>query len=211
MSDETPTERLPEPDDAPTKRLDTGESRTPPADGAPAPGGERTRSRGLLIALIVVGALLVVAVVVLLLVLVLPKGGAAPEATPGSASPSASPTPTERETPSSSPTPTETSAPQPPPQASPIVSYTVSSRDVDCSGTTAVPITFNWNTTGQSVAFGIGTDNADQQPYEQGLDAVGGITVDYQCGQPDGRQRYAIAVEFGGSIIDRETIVVTEH
>lgn len=94
-----------------------------------------------------------------------------------------------------------------PPPPSPIVSYTVSSTDAGCPDTSSsVPLTFNWNTTGASVSFGIATDFADNQPYRSDLPAVGGITVDYQCGNPS--TKFAIAVFFNGDVIDRETLTV---
>ena len=72
-------------------------------------------------------------------------------------------------------------------------------------------MTFNWNTTGQSVTFGVGTDQAESAPYDTNLPAVGGITIDYQCGQPGGQQKYSIAVFHNGGVLARNTIVVTEH
>jgi hypothetical protein len=108
------------------------------------------------------------------------------------------------------PTPSETEEPPPPPPPSDIVSYTVSKKTVDCSSNNPVPITFNWNTTGESVSFGVGTDFADSQPYESGLPPVGGRTIDYQCGQSGNQQKYSIAVFHNGSVIARQTIVVKE-
>jgi hypothetical protein len=94
-----------------------------------------------------------------------------------------------------------------------IVSYSVSDNNVDCteSGGNPIPITFNWNTTGTSVNFGVGTDFADSQPYTTGLPGVGGVTIDYQCGQSGSQQKYAIAVFHNGEVIARKTMVVKEH
>jgi hypothetical protein len=231
MSDDTPTRRLPDPEDAPTQRMPAPGNDAPTqrldapaaADSTPEPApeselvGERKRSRALLITLLSVGGALIVAIIVLLVVLLSNGGGPLPTPTASdspSPSPSAtpSPTPTQSESPTPTPEPPPPSAeptdePEPP---SPIVSYMASVTQVDCTSGDPVPVTFNWNTTGQSVTFGIGTDDADAAPYQTGLPAVGGITVDYQCGQPGDQQRYAIAVYHNGTVLERETIVIRE-
>lgn len=210
MSDDTPTQRLPEPDDAPTRRLDAGPP-SEPAGGDDTPG-EQTPSHALLIALIAIGSALLLAVVVLVIVLFTDDADPQADPTPVTTrteSPEPSPTPTASDSPRPSATPSSapTQAPPPPPPASPIVSYTASTQDADCpDDAAAVPITFNWNTTGSEVSFGIATDFADSQPYESGLPAVGGITVDYQCSNPE--TKFSIAVFHNGGVIDRETIVV---
>ncbi|MBN9607122.1 MAG: hypothetical protein J0G30_10975 [Actinomycetales bacterium] len=208
MSDDTPTQRLPESaGDAPTQRL-------APVDDGTELRRERGRSRGLLIALVVGGAVLLL-VVVVLLILLLGDRGPAPvptsSATPtASLSPSPTPSATPSASPSPTPTPTETVAPPPPPPPSPIVSYTVSTRNVDCSSGDPVPLTFNWNTTGESVTFAVGTDTAESAPYQTDLPPVGGITIDYQCGQPSGQQIYSIATFHNGSVIGRQSLAVRE-
>lgn len=220
MSDDTPTQRFPEPgSDAPTRRLGTPAGT--PAGAATGPDGElvdEKKSRALLITLVSVGAALLIAIVVLLIILFGNNGDAGPGPTPSgssseSTSPSPSPTASESTSPPPSPTPTptptQTEEPEPEPPSA-IVSYRVSLTEVDCSSGNPVPLTFNWNTTGQSVSFGVGTDSADTAPYQQDLPAVGGITIDYQCPQPDGEETYSIAVFHNGSVIARETITVSE-
>lgn len=196
MSDDAPTQRLPQTGGEPTEL-----------------SRERTKSRALLFTLIGVGAALLVALIVLL-VLLLGQGGPTPGPTPTSSdtpspTPTASDSPTPSATPTASESPTPTAAPPPPPPPpSPIVSYTVSSTDAGCaSDSGSVPITFNWNTTGNSVDFGIGTDFAETGPFNSDpLPAVGGITVDYQCS--NATTKFSIAVFFNGDVIDRETITV---
>lgn len=202
MSDDTPTQRLPQSDPA------TGELVE-----------EHKKSRALLYTLIGVGAALVAALIVLLVLLFGSGDDGTPDArettTPTvTPTPTDEPTPTATPTPSAEPTPEPTQAPPPPPPPPPpsdIVSFTVTKETVDCSGGGPVPITFNWNTTGESVSFGVGTDFADSQPYETGLPAVGGRTIDYQCGQPGGQQKYSIAVFHNGQVIARQTMVITEN
>ena len=96
-------------DDTPTQRLDT-----------PAPEGhvepEEKKSRGLMIALIAIGALLLIALIILLIVLL---GGNGKPVAAGTKSPTASasdtptPTPTATVTPTPTPAPTPTTAPPP--------------------------------------------------------------------------------------------------
>lgn len=202
MTDDTPTQRLPESTDA------TGELVE-----------ERKKSKALLFTLVGVGAALLIAIIVLLIILFSGDAGGDPQASPSSSdtptaspTPSDSPTPTESATPTPTPTPTPTAAPPapPPPPPSDIVSYTVTKKTVDCSSASSVQITFNWNTTGESVSFGVGTDFADSQPYESGLPAVGGKTIDYQCGQSGDQQKYSIAVFHNGQVIARQTMIVKE-
>ncbi len=198
MTDDTPTQRLPETTDAAGELVE-----------------ERQKSKALLFTLVGVGAALLIAIIVLLIILFGGGGSGGPQATPSASdTESASPTPSDSPTPteSATPTPTPTAAPPPPPPTpSPIVSYNVTDTDVDCEGVSSVPMTFNWNTTGQSVTFGVATDAADAEPYQTNLPPVGGITIDYQCGQSSNQQRYAIAVYHNGEVIARKTIVVKEH
>lgn len=193
MSDDTPT--------------------TPIRDGASVPTEPRagSGSRGLLIALLAVGGAILVALVVLLVVLLAGRGPGAPVATDSptpepTVSASATPDATPSDTPSAEPT--ATTAPPPPP--SPIEAYSASTTRVDCAGGGSVPVTFRWTTSADSVTFGVGTDRADEAPYQSGLPSTGEITIDYQCGQASGQQRYAIAAISGGSVVDRETVVIRE-
>lgn len=198
MSDDTPTQRLPQGVNPESELVE-----------------ERQKSRTLLYVLIGVGAALLVTIIVLLIVLLggdrgTPTADPTPSSTP-SATPTASesPTPTPTATPTPEPEPTQ-APPPPPPPPSDIVSYTVSQKTVDCSSNNPVTLTFNWNTTGESVSFGVGTDFADSQPLESGLPAVGGKTWDYQCGQPGNQQKYSIAVFHNGNVIARQTMIVKE-
>ena len=191
MTDDTPTQRLPEATDA------TGELVE-----------ERKKSKALLYTLVGVGAALLIAIIVLLIILFSGGGNPGPQPSPSdSDTPSASPTPSDTPTPTATPTPTPTPTADPPPPPSVIVSYTVSKTDAGCpDDTSSIPLTFNWNTTGSNVSFGIATDFADAQPYQTGLPAVGGITVDYQCS--NATTKFAIAVFHNGDVIDRKTITV---
>ena len=198
MSDDTPTQRFPEAEPPATEELVE----------------ERKKSRTLLYLLVGIGAALVIAIIVLLAVLL------TSDQTPASTSTETStPTPTPTVTESSTPTPTPTPTQEPEPTAAPpqqpqppsvIVAYTVSTKTIDCTGNGPTLLTFNWNTTGTSVSFGVGTDFADSQPLETGLQAVGGISWDYQCGQPGNQQKYAIAVFHNDDVIARQTIIVKE-
>ncbi|MCU1403762.1 MAG: hypothetical protein JWQ43_65 [Glaciihabitans sp.] len=137
------------------------------------------KSRGPLIAVIVLGVLLIGAIVVLFFVL---TGGPAPapvstatsSATPSvTTSPTASATPiaTPSESPTPTPTPTETATPTPTATPVPVGAvFTNFSPEtgemVDCVDEIAlVPLTFSWSSTGATLAwFGTGTDNAKQNP-----------------------------------------------
>jgi hypothetical protein len=103
MSDDTPTQRLPEPGVTPTEQLST----TPQGELVE----ERQRSRGLLIGLVIAGVLLLVAIIVLVSFLL--GGTPSPTVTStGSPAPLASGQPTPSTTPTS--TPSETAAPPQP-------------------------------------------------------------------------------------------------
>lgn len=211
MSDDAPTQRLPETPGAPDAPAD-------PTD--PATVGElareRTKSRALLVTLIGVGAALLVAIIVLL-VLLLPRGTDPQAGSTTSPSPTAtdtpSATPTASDTPSATPEPTDDAPDDPaPPPVSTIISYAVSATDAGCADDgDSREITFNWNTTGSSVAFGIGTEFAESGAYQTGLAAVGGITVSYQCGEDGPDQIYSIAVIGpNGEVIGRKTLTIRD-
>ncbi len=186
----------------------------PPASTPPSGDGGERKQRGLLIGLGIAAGALLLALIGVLIWVAVSAGSPSPEPTASDSS-SPSPTPTESESPTPTPTPTESTTPTPaPPAPDPapevIVSYTTSARSVDCTSGNPVPVTFNWNTTGSSVNFAIGSEFADTAPYQTGLPAVGGITVDYQCGQASGEQVYSIAVFHNSDVIGRQTIVITE-
>lgn len=208
MSDDTPTQKYdPVGSDAPTEVF--GGPPTPPAGTNPPAPGEG-KSRRLVIILASIGGALLVAVLILL-ILLLTRGAPAPVTTP-SASPTPTPTPTASETPTPSPTPTptptETTPPPPPPPAGPITSYTASQTTVDCSGDNPT-VTFSWAATGQTLWFGVGTDNAKNAPYDT---YPLNYTLDftYQCGQASGQQKYTITVESSTGDVTSKTIVIRE-
>jgi hypothetical protein len=164
MTDDTPTQRIPEAEDA------TGELVE-----------ERKKSKALLFTLVGVGAALLVTIVVLLVIAFNPRPGTVPVADPTpvvipseSPTPNESPTPTPTPTPTATPTPSETSAPPPPPpppDTSPgFASF--SAPSVECpepveSGEEMGPpalITFSYKAkNAQSVWFIFGNEDAANQ------------------------------------------------
>jgi hypothetical protein len=73
----------------------------------------------------------------------------------------------------------------------------------------SVPVTFSWAATGQTLWFGVGTDNAKDAPYgEFPLNYT--MDFDYQCGQPDGQQKYTITVQATDGTLTSNTIVIME-
>lgn len=195
MSDDTPTQRLPETTDASGELVE-----------------ERMKSKALLFTLVGVGTALLIAIIVLLILLFGGNGTSGPQPSPSdSDTPSASPAPSDSPTPTESATPTPTAAPPPPPPPSPIISYTVSATDAGCSASEISngdlkTLTFSWDTTGNSVNFGIATDFADTEPYETNLNPDDSISVNYICSNET--TKFSIAVFLGGDVIDRETIIV---
>lgn len=217
MSDDTPTQRFDAPGDAPTELL--GQPPVPPTgdNGVPAAGDDDAKkSKRLIIILASVGGALLLALIILIVVL-LTRGGGEPSPTPTPSptvtSPSPTPTPTESSaspTPSPTPTPTQTVAPPPPPPppSGLIESFESSTTSVNCDGEDSVPVTFSWSATGDTLWFGVGTENAKDEPYDEfPLDYS--LDFDYQCGQADGFQIYTITVQDGGDL-DSETIVIEE-
>ena len=147
-------------DDTPTQRFDTP---------APHGGGEETeedakKSRGLMIALIALGALLLIALIILLIVLL---GGNGKPVAAGTNSPtptSASPTPSATPTPTVTPTPTATTPPPPPPpppSTKPaITGYSISPSKLDCSNGTP-NLSIHWSSVnGKNAYFGVNTNDA---------------------------------------------------
>lgn len=180
MSDDTPTQRIPGPDDdAPTQRLDAAVEAAVLRDDLEE---ERTRSKGLLIGLISAAALLLVAIIVLVVIL-LPRGSGdqAPIAESPAPSESAEPTPEptltdEPATPEPSPTPTQPPANPPanPPATTPrIDSFSVSPSTWTCNTQAPNPVpdpklTFTWSTTNATrVYFAVGSTN-DAESNGQG-------------------------------------------
>ena len=206
MSDDTPTERFNASDDAPTQRYDAAGGEDAPS----AEAQEERKSRRLIIILSIIGGVLAIILIILLIVLLVrPTGGVTPTPTP-TASATVSPSPTASTSPSPTPTPTPTeTTPPPPPPPSPITSYTASPEEVDCSGGGPVPVTFSWATTGETLWFGVGTDDAKAEPYDS-FPLNYTLDFDYQCGQPGDQQIYTITVEQSNGDVTSETITIRE-
>lgn len=208
MSDDTPTQRFETPgEDAPTEIL-AQPSATPP--GA-APPDEAKKSKRLVIILASIGGALLLALIIVIVVLLTRGGQPAPAPTPtsSSASPTPTPTPTESESSTPTPTPTQTSEPTPPPTPpSLITTFTTSTDSVDCDGETSVPVTFSWAATGDTLWFGVGTENAKDEPFDE-FPLNYTMEFDYQCGQESGSQIYTITVQSGGDI-ESKTVVISE-
>lgn len=178
MSDDTPTQRF----DAPL---------TPSTPPNPDPHEEqRRRTRGLMYALIAVGAAVLVALIVVLIVLFTRDSTPTAASTPtSSTTSSASATASESPTPSSTPTaaaPATTTAPKPAPaptaNGAPVfTSFTI--PNATCTGTTGTsPVTIQYSSVGATAAyFGIGVANAKEAPTDGPLPPNGPYTFDYQC------------------------------
>ena len=216
MSDDTPTQRYPvggEPvppagATPPASEADAAAAGTPAPDPAadaptetlvpppPPPGAvdqttgdepPKKRSKALMITLICIGSALLLALIILLIVLLTSEGTTEPTPSPAPSSPSP--------TPSATPTPTPTKTEEPPAAAAPsIATYSVDKTQVDCAGGGTVGVTFSWATTGVTLWFGVGTDDAKAEPFGT-FPPTHTIDFDYQCGQPDLQQRYTITVE----------------
>jgi hypothetical protein len=218
MSDDTPTQRFPNPDsgDVPTQRLDTAEITEDLHE-------EKQKSRGLLIGLIVAGGLLLIAVIVLVVFLVGAgaKGGDTPDPfTSDSSTPQALPTDTSTPAPTPTATPTD-DAPNPPSTTPRIDSFAVSPSEWFCNSSAPVPVpdpqlTFSWTTTNAThVYFGVGsTTDAEQNGMgwdlpadgDQG-DFPGGMDFTFNC--PVESQSYTItAKDDAGNKVSR-TVTVT--
>jgi hypothetical protein len=148
MSDNTPTQRF----DAPV----------PPESEVVE---EEKKNRGLMIALIAIGAVILIAIIILLIVLLGGHGKpvAVDTKTPTPTASSASPTPSATPTPTPTPTPTTTTAPPPPPPPSTspsITGYTISPKTLDCSGGTP-NLSIHWSSVnGLHAYFGVNADDA---------------------------------------------------
>jgi cytoskeletal protein RodZ len=196
MSDETPTQRLPEPGGQPTERIAAGELQEDLRE-------EKSKSRGLLIALIAAGALLLVAIIVLVFFLGRATGSSDDEVPV--AVDSASPTPGISETPvgepSTEPTTEPTTAPpatQPPANNPPpantlkIDTFKVSPTTWTCNTSAPNPVpdpklSFTWNTSNAAhVYFAVGkVPDAETQGQGWDLPEDGN-----QASFPDGAEFY---------------------
>ena len=151
MSDDTPTQRINTPDETPV---------------AAAIEQEGKKSRGLMIALIAIGALLLIALIVLLIILLggngkpVAAGTDSPTPTASSASPTPSETPST--TPTTTPTPTTAPPPPPPPPSTKpsITAYSISPSKLDCSNGTP-NLSIHWSSVnGKNAYFGVNTNDA---------------------------------------------------
>lgn len=147
-------------DDTPTQRLNTPEN----ADVHEAIEEEGKKSRGLMIALIAVGALLLIGLIIVLVILL---GRSGTPLAVGTTSPSPTVSDTPSQTPSASATPTDvttptpTTAPPPPPSTKPsITGYSISPGKLDCSNGTP-NLSIHWKSVnGKHAYFGVNTNDA---------------------------------------------------
>ena len=176
----------------------------------------RARLRRLIIIVASIGIALLVAILIVL-ALLLARGTGQPVAAPTS-EPTSLPTPSATSAPPTSPVPspsaTQPATPSPEAPATPpspyIYSFTSSVEQVDCRNGGSVPVIFSWSTVGPRVDFGIGTDLAETAPFRQFQRPEDAVQVDYQCGQPDGTQKYSIAVIGDFGVVARQTIALIE-
>jgi hypothetical protein len=198
------TTPMPDPaSDAPTERFVP----PPPPPVVPAGAGSDDlppkKGKGLLITLISIGAALLLALIILLIIL-FTRGG---EPTPTSSPSVSSPSPTPSET-TPSPTPSETEAPPVVPGPA-IASYTAAPTTVDCTAGGAQPVHFTWSTTGTTLWFGVGTNDASAEPFGT-FPTTHEMDFNYQCGQTGAQQRYTITVQGENGEKTSQTIVIQE-
>lgn len=197
-SDDLPTEYLPAAGTVPLAGT------VPPTTAPPATEPPQKNNKGLIITLSVIGGVLLL---ILIGVLIWIGVSGSPDPAPTeTATPTPTPTETETPTPTPTPTPTETTAPPP---ANMITSFTASAETADCtaSGGGEVPLTFSWATSGVTLWFGIGTNDAqggDSYPLNYTLD------VPYICGQPGDQEIYTITVERPDGTTQSQSIVIKE-
>jgi predicted nucleic acid-binding Zn ribbon protein len=150
-------------DDTPTQRMDTPTS----SDVHEAIEEEGKKSRGLMIALIAVGALLLIGLIIVLITLLGRNGAPVAVGTTSptptvSDTPSETPTVTASSTPVITPTPTATpTTPPPPPSTKPsITGYSISPGQIDCSNDTP-NLSIHWKSiNGKHAYFGVNTNDA---------------------------------------------------
>jgi len=80
---------------------------------------------------------------------------------------------------------------------------------VDCGGSPSVPVTFSWAAVGETLWFGVGTDNAKDAPFSE-FPLNYTFDFDYQCGQPTNQQKYTITVESSDGTVKSKTIIIKE-
>jgi predicted nucleic acid-binding Zn ribbon protein len=216
MSDDTPTQRLPQ----------TGEN---PAGGAPTEQfataevqedlqEEKQKSRGLLIGLIVAGVLLVVAIIVLLVFLF--GGKAQPEP---QTSGTATPAPSTTSTPEASGTPTPEPTQDAPAAPTPVVdSFSTGTGTVWC-GTPDDPepdidLDISWSTSnGNRVYFGVDTNDASAAPFFDNLPLSGNSGSNFPSGYSPFQftcgaetHRYTLTVVDAQNHKDSKTVTVKD-
>ena len=196
-------------DDTPTQRLPQGSAESELVE-------ERKKSRTLLYILIGVGAAILIALIVVLVMLFTRDGDPESAPTPttttsSSPTPSDSPTPSESPTPTPTPTPTADPPPPPPPDTSPgFASFNLSTQNVQCQSPPApggggvIPpnpqVRFNWTAkNAQAVWFVFGTSDAADAgafplPLSGNQDDVyhSANSMEFPCYQAE--QKYTITV-----------------
>lgn len=226
VGDQTPTERFSGPagNDAPTERFAAAPPLSEPEPLAPAPGPRApqpvlapptaTKSRGPMIAFIVIVAVLVIAMAALLYDLATrdPETAPAPVASPDASEvPTPTPTPSETE-PEASAEPTPEPTPSEEPTDDPGAAFTTFSPEsgtpVSCPDeTSSIPLTFEWTSTGADAAWiGVGTEDAKAQPFAQ-VDPSGVFTgISYQCANPS--EIYTVTLDDGAGTLTHATVTL---
>ena len=210
--------------DAPTERFATtsGRSESDPLPLARGPQAPRpvlaeptaTKSRGPMIAFIVIAVVMLLALIVLLFNLANRDPSTVP-APVASAEVSAEPTPT--------PTPTETEpeasadpTPEPTPSEEPVddqgAAFTTFSPEsgtpISCPDeTSSIPLTFEWTSTGAEAAWiGVGTNDAKAEPFAE-VDTSGVFTdISYQCANAS--EIYTVTLDDGAGTLTHATVTL---
>ncbi len=213
MSDETPTERF----DAPTEPLPAAAGA--PVDEAPVQNApDEGQKRGMLIALLAIGAAILIALIVLIVVLVGGRGaddaGPVPEfTTTESPSPTpeetASPEPSDQPSDEPSEEPSETAAPPPPPQSPSFATFSGPNKAACPDTSSSVELTWSWSSSNAVNAwFGIGTQNAKAEPFES-VPTTATYSFNYQCSEAS--QIYTVTLEDSSGRLTHKTVTVTRE
>lgn len=214
MSDDTPTQRLPEPSgDNPTERISTAEVHEDLQE-------EKQKNKGLMIGLIIAGALLLVAIIVLVVVLI-PKGSGDPQAGNTQSPPpltTQTPAPSESASPTPAATEEPTDEPAPPQQPSgpAITSFTVSPGTVYCNTQAPVQpqnqyLSISWKTVGaDEIRIGTYDPYGDYSTRYYNLPPNGdesaiGQDIIYQC--PEATQTWRLEIVANGQVIKKEVTI----
>lgn len=187
---------------------------------------ERKKLSTLTLTLLIAMGVLLIGIIVLLVMLLLPKESGTPLPLPSpstslsaSTEPSLAPTPSLSPSISPSPTPSATESEEPEEPEEPsgpdgtITSFTAPSTP-GCLSSEApayqatVDITFQWQAQNVSqVAFGVATNDAINEPYQNGLAPSGSITVGYPC--DNASQKYTLTVAGADGVHVSKSITVT--